>query len=267
MKRPKRILVGVAVAAIGYSLLLVVLGWALEGVVEKRVRAQVAYTLRANEVSIDDVDVSLLRGEVTIRGLSAKRTGIGTAALKMAILEVDIAPLGLALIDPEPRRLELAGAHLVLSAVGVATLRSGDKSREISVRQFTMRDSRVTLSVTSLMPGLGQAELRVHEAQSTNVELQNTMSWLYKTDVLDAELHLPGPSAFGVVYRDKNLSIRGSIMGTQPITIPFAWPIPDPHKLELSQILSLAKELVRRLGPELAKRKAKQAWGEIVDGL
>lgn len=248
-------------------MLLVILGFALEGMIERRVREKLSYTLRANEVSLENIDVSLIRGTVRVQGLKAKRTGIGTATLAMNSLEVDLAPMGLALVDQTPRRLEVSGAHLDLSAAGVATLRASEEFREVTAREFVMRDSRITVAITSLFPRLGQAELRVEEARASRVELHNAMSWLYKTEVLDASLHLPGPMEFGVGYRDGSLSVSGSLMGSAPITIPFAWPNPDPRKLELSQILSLVKHLIRELGPELAKRKAEDAWDRVLEAL
>lgn len=256
-----------ASVALGYVVVLLILSWGLEGLVEDRVKDQLAYTLRADRVSVDDVDVSLVRGRVTIRGLKAQRSGLGTASLVVAHLEMDIAPMGWAMIDQEPGRLELEGAHLDLSAVGVATLRTRKERRQMKVGEFAIRNSRLTLSVSSLFPGLGRAEVSVAEAQASHVELSDAMSWLYKTRVLDAGLHLPGPLDFGLQYREKSLSVSGSILGSMPIVIPFHWPTPDPGKLELSQILSLAKALVLRLAPEIAKRKTLGVWDEVVDAI
>jgi hypothetical protein len=107
----------------------------------------------------------------------------------------------------------------------------------------------------------------VAKARARNVELADAMSWLYKTHALDADLHLPGALDFGLQYGEKSLSVSGSIMGSTPITIPFIWPSPDPDKLELSQILSLAKDLIVRLAPEIARRKTLGVWDEVVDAL
>ncbi len=265
MKRTRKILMGVSVAACVYVALLLVLSFALEGVVERRVKQQLSYTLRANEILVEGVDVSLVRGRVALRGVKARRTGLGTATLTMDELELDIAPLGWSLIDPEPSRLELVGAHLDLSAAGVVTLQSSDVVPRLSVGRFVMRDSKVSLSVTSVFPGLGRAELSIGTASANDVELRNAMSWLYKTDALKAEVHLPGSVHLIVTYGDKTLSIGGSLMGSKPIVIPFVWPNPDPRKLELGQILSLAKQLLKELGPELAKRKVKGVWDDVVD--
>ncbi len=108
-------------------------------------------------------------------------------------------------------------------------------------------------------------KLVVEEAQATDVEFHNTMSWLFQTDVLRASLKLPGSVELVVDYADGKLSVGGGLMGATPIVIPFAWPSPDPSKLELSQILSLLKILVKELGPELAKRKLESTWDDVVD--
>ena len=263
--RSRKLLIGVGLAAVTYTALLLVLGWVLEGVVETRVKEQLEYTLRANEISVADVDVSLVRGRVVLRGVKAKRSGLGTASLTIDVVELDIARMGWALVDQEPSRLELVGAHLDLSAAGVATLQSSDVVRQLSVGRFIMRDSKVTLAVTSLFPGLGQAELVVDEAQAQDVELHNAMSWLYKTQILKARLNLPGSTMVVVGYADEMLTVGGSLMGSKPVVIPFVWPKSDPTKLELSQILSLAKTLIKALGPELAKRKVNAVWDDVVD--
>lgn len=252
---------------LAYPLLLLVLGWAATGRVEEQIKQRLSYTLRADEVSIDDIDVGLIRGKVSLHGIRAKRTGLGTASIEVTDLEVDVAPMGWALINSEPTRLEVVGAHLDLSAAGVATLRTREELRDIRVEEFIMRDSRITMAVTSLFPSLGQAEFSVAHARAKDVALSNALSWLYKTDQLKASLRVPGPMEFIVDYDGEALTVGGSILGSMPITIPFSWPIPDPRELELSQILSLTKHLVTVLGPEIAKRKAKGMWDDVVDAL
>ncbi len=263
----KRALIVFGVIALLYPLVLLVLGWAATGRVEEQIKQRLSHTLRADEVSIDDIDVGLIRGKVTLHGIRAKRTGLGTASIEVATLEVDVAPMGWALINSDPTRLEVVGAHLDLSAAGVATLRTGTDLRDIQVEEFVMHNSRITMAVTSLFPSLGQAELSVAHARAQDVELSNALSWLYKTNELDATLRLPGPMEFVAHFDGEALSVSGSVLGSMPITIPFSWPIPDPRELELSQILSLTKHLVTAFGPELAKRKAKDMWDDVVDAL
>lgn len=265
MRLGGKVALGVVLGSAAYLTLLIILNWALESQVERRVRAQLAYTLRADDVTIKEVDVGLIRGKVALRGITAKRNGLGTANLTIDEVELDIAPLGWAIIDDEAKRLEISGAQLALSAAGAAGLQRGKLPRQLSVRRFIVHDSRLSLSVTSLFPSLGRVELRVDEARASNVELTNSISWLYRSDTLDAGLHLPGTMDLVLDYRDGMLSLGGGIMGGTPIVIPFSWPVPDPDKLELRQILSLISVLVKELGPELAKRKVKSIWHDVVD--
>lgn len=265
MRLRSKIALGVGVGSVTYLALLSILSWALESRVERRVRAQLAYTLRADDVTVKEVDVRLIRGTVALRGITATRSGLGTASLTIDEVELDIAPLGWAIVDDEAKRLEISGAQLDLSAAGAAGLQRSKLLRQLSVRRFIVHDSRLSLSVTSLFPSLGRVELRVDEARASNVELTNAMSWLYRSDTLDAGLHLPGAVDLVVDYRDGLLSVGGGIMGATPIVIPFSWPVPDPEKLELRQVLSLITVLVKELGPELAKRKVKSIWDDVVD--
>ncbi len=265
MRRTSKLAAGVACLGLAYVALLVGLGSVLESRVEGQVREQLAHTLRADSVVIDDIELRLVRGTVVLKGIKASRSGIGTADLLIDKVELDIAPLGWALFDKDARRLEVWGANLDLSAAGAAILQRSPKPRRLNIAKFIVHDSNISLAVTSLFPSLGKVELEVEEARARGVSLHNSMSWLYRSEVLDAELALPASVNLVVKYRDGKLSVGGGIMGATPIVIPFSWPTPDPSKLELSQILSLIKTLVKELGPQLAKRKLESAWDEIVD--
>jgi hypothetical protein len=266
MTRTKKILIGLAAALASYPLLLLLLGYALAGSVEERVRERLGFALQADEVEVGEVDVSLLRGRILVTGIHAKRNGVGTATVDIKTLDIGVASFGWVLFDQEPRSVAVDSAHLELSAVGAATLQSDD-SPPLRVDEFTIKNSSVTLVATSFFPSMGKAELQVERAHASNLEMNNAISWLYKTDELVASLRAPGDLKLGLQYGDEAMSVSGSILGSDPITVPFLWPVPDPRELELEQILSLASTLSKLVAQEYAKRKAKGLWDNVTEVL
>lgn len=266
MSRGRKLLTGLGIALVCYPIILLILGFALAGVVEDRVRSRLGYALRADEVAVADVSVSLLRGRIEVEGIHAERSGVGVATVDIGSLTIDVASMGRVLIDDEVLGVEVANAHLQLSAVGAATLRQSD-GPPLTVGELRMRDSSVTLVATSLFPSVGQAKLVVNNAHASDLVMNNAMSWLYKTDTLDADLKTPGDLKFGLIYADGKMSVKGSIFGSKPVTIPFSWPIPDPRDLEIEQIMELAKSLSKKIASEYAEQKAKGLWDDVSDAL
>jgi hypothetical protein len=259
-------MVALGVLLLLYPVVLIVLGYVLAGQIEERVRTRLAYALRADDVKVEDVSVSLLRGRIEVEGIHAERTSMGMATVDIGALTIEVAGLGMALFDDTVLLVDVQNAHLQLSAVGAATLRQSD-GPSLEVGELTMSDSSVTLVATSLFPSVGKARLVVNKAHAEQLVLNNAMSWLYKTDELDATVQAPGDFNFGLIYLDKEMSVSGSIFGSKPVTIPFSWPIPDPRDLELEQILDLATSLSKRIAKEYAERKAKGLWDDVTDVL
>ncbi len=264
MSRLGKVLVAFGVLLLCYPLLLLILGYVLAGQVEERVRTRLEFALRVDDVKIENVSVSLLRGRIEVEGVHAEREGVGTASLDIASLEIEVAPMGWVIVDDSVDKVQVEGAHLELSALGAATLRQSD-GPSLEMGELLIRDSSITLVASSLFPSVGQAKLTVNEAHARDLELDNAMSWLYKTDVLDANLLAPGDSKFGINYRDETMSVSGSIFGSEPVSIPFVWPIPDPRELEISQILELTTSLSKKIASEYAKRKAKGVWKDVTE--
>lgn len=263
----RRLVIGLIVVVLGYPLLLILLGWALTGTVEDRVRARLAYTFQADEIEIDEIDLSVLRGSLRIRGIHAQRTGIGTASLEIALLEAELPAGGLVLFLDDPDKLLISGAHLTLSAIGAATLRH-EENKELKVPEFILKDSSVTLVPVSIFPGLGKTTLNITSAHIYDLSMENTISWLFQTDQLDASITAPGDVDFGLRYGDGSISVSGGMLGSVPITVPFAWPVPDLDAMELRQLMTVATSIAEALAPEIAKRKVGEIWeevGEVLD--
>ena len=264
MSRGRKVLTGLGIAAVCYPIILIVLGYGLAGVIEERVVGRLGYALGADEVSISNVSVSLIRGRIELEGIHAERSGVGMATVDIGTLTVDVGSMGRVLLDDEVLAVDVADAHLQLSAVGAATLRQSD-GPPLRVGELSMRDSSVTLVATSLFPSVGKAKLVVNHAHANELVMNNAMSWLYKTDTLDADLQTPGDMKFGLTYADEKMSVNGSILGSKPVTIPFSWPIPDPRDLEIQQIMDLATLLTKKIAREYAEQKAKGLWDDVTD--
>lgn len=262
MSRKKKVLLGLLGVLLLYPLVLIVLSYALVGVVEERVRDRLAYMLRADNVTIEKVDLSLLRGRVTIRGIHAERSGLGTASLEIGQLDLELAKMGLVILDSSPTSVVIREAHLDLSALGAATLRRST-GRPLHVERLEIFDSSVRLVATSLFPGIGKAELFVEQARASDLTLHNAMAWLYRSDLLLARLKTTGDVELSVRYQVGRIEMSGSFLGSTPISVPFVWPDIDPSELELRQLLRVGKALTSALAPELAKRKAAALWDQL----
>ena len=208
--------------------------------------------------------MSLLRGKVTVSGVVASRSGLGTASLDIGMLELDVPPLGAALFRDTLHRVYIADAHLRLSAVGAATLERRE-SEPLHIEKLEIERSSITVMATSFLPKVGSAELKVEEAIAVDLDVKDAMSWLYATESLSASVRAPGDLNFGLRYDEEAIAVEGSIFGSDPIRVPFKWPVPDVGAWEIEQIASLVKSMALVLGPELAKRKASDALGEIGD--
>lgn len=266
MSRRRKGLLALGVVLAAYPLLLIVLSYVLADRVEERVRNRLAFSLRADELRVDEVDVSLLRGRIQVHGIHAQRTGIGTASVDIGSLDIQVAAMGWALIDDALQRVDIDDAHLQLSAVGAATLRSSD-SEPLQVGEFTITRSSATLVATGFLPSIGKAELKVERAHALDLQIKDAMSWLYQTDQLVASLQAPGDLDVGLQYGDQRMTVTGSVLGSDAITVPFVWPIPDPTELELEQIMSVAKALGKIVAKEYARRKAQDMWEDVAEAI
>jgi hypothetical protein len=260
----RRIMTIAVAAGLFYGVSLVVLGFVLGGSVESRVRERLGEALRADVVEVGDVDLSLARGKVAVSDLVIRRGGPGTIDIAIDKIDVEMSGYGAMLWDRDVDRVTVSGADIDLSAVGAVTLKRGE-SHPVRVGELKVVDSRIAVSPTSLLPGLGRAELEIKSAHASSSSVNDSISWLFGIDELDADLKAPGDILVGVTYKDELLSVRGSVFGSDPITVPFSFPSVSLDDLEFKKIARLTRSLIKALAPELAKRKVSDVAGDVID--
>jgi len=120
----------------------------------------------------------------------------------------------------------------------------------VPIAELDVRDSRIVVMPTKLLPRLGRIELDIARAHTTDVSLQHGLSWLFRMQQLEASVSAMGVT-FGVDYRKERLGIRGGVFGSAEHSIHFPLPQPGPDGYELKTVLLFAKELSKALGREL----------------
>jgi hypothetical protein len=237
----KKLAIGVASAFVGYVLLLVVLGFVVQGCVHDRVRSRLAESLDA-EVTIESTSVSLLRGKVELRGIHVVRERGGHLELSIERLEADMAAWGWMTFDRDPRAVRVSGATLSISGAGALASRNLDHE-PMHVGSIDLRDARIVLMPTAVLPNVGRVELDIEQAHTGACTLSTGISWVFALERLQAVARLPGDVSVAVGYGDEHLSIGAGLFGSEPVRVRFAIPKPEPGKLELAQLADLGKAL------------------------
>jgi len=264
MKRYLLVAVG---AVAGYLLLLVLVGFVLDGYVQRKVRDRLSDSLQA-DVEIGEASVSLLRGKVSLRGLKIERNRGGTILIEVDSVDANIARLGWSMFDNEPRSVAVRGMRITLSGRGAWALRDRE-SEPMRVRELLIEDATVSIMPTTLLPNLGRLDLRVERARTGPVVLGSGVSWIFELEELDASADLAGHVNLGVGFADEELTLTGGLFGSRAITVGFTLPEPDPNALEGRQLLQLAKQLAKALVTDVAKgwfdRQIRDRFKDLVD--
>lgn len=247
----RKLLIGGLTALVSYVLLLVVLGFAVQGCVSDRMRARLAESLDA-DVTIESTSVSLLRGTVELRGIHIVRERGGHLELTIDRLEADMASWGWMAFDRDPRAVRVRGAALSISGAGALASREHEH-RPVRVGSIDIRDATITLMPTAHLPTLGRVELAIAHAHTGPVTLTTGVSWVFALEALAATARLPGDVSVAVGYAGQQLSVGAGLFGSDPIAVEFPIPKPDPATLEVAQLAELAKALGKAVLKEGAR--------------
>jgi len=259
----RRLLVIAAGLVGGYLLLLLVLGFALQGCVKDRVARRLASSLDA-EVTIDDCSLGLIRGRIELRGLHIHRQRGGDVTIEVAGVDADMAALGWMVFDRDPDRVAVHGATLTLSGRGALALRESH-IEPVHVGELVVDDAKLSLSPTLLLPNLGQVDIAIDHARTGPFTLRSGVSWVFALRELDARAELPGGVSGSVGYRNRRLRVGGGVFGSAGLEVDFELPEPDPHQLEVAQLEELAKRLARALIGGAARDWIERKVGDALD--
>lgn len=224
---------------------------------EKRAQAvadRLGETLGAT-ASVRDHDLGLLRGELALEGLEARRDDlIGKLALDVGAIRCELWPFGGALIDSSCRELAISELRLELSTFALFKLKKPTRP-PIRAQRVTIEKATLVFSPAAVVPSLGRITLTIDRATAGPTVLKTPLSWLFALETLDATLELP----FGVIridYAAGKLRASGAVFGKTPVTLPFRMPAGDAAedaKAELARLVKIGKQL----GGELVEQKAR----------
>ncbi|MEZ4360806.1 MAG: hypothetical protein R3B48_11535 [Kofleriaceae bacterium] len=202
-----------------------------------RLRSTLATALDA-DVRVGGVDLALVRGRATLVELHLDRRSLGALRVDVRRAELQVPPLGLALWRRDrAEHLAVAGAELELSSWAVlAPAPAG--LLEFPVDSFELKDVKVALAPSLLVPGLGGAKLIIDRARGGATTFRSPVSWLLSIDELDAHVDLPAGATALLRYR----------------------ATPEARPDELRGVLTLRSSLLRR---ELA---ISLALPKVIDG-
>src|SRR5688500_7775929 len=159
MSRRRRRITVVAVALIGaYLGFLALGGLVFGGCVEERARERLARALGA-EVTIGSTSLSVWRGELELEEVVALRKDGGALELRIDSVEVDVAGWGAVIVDRDVDRVHVRGAHMMLSARGLADVVRIERTREpVLIGELVVEDATLAIMPTAFLPGLGRVE-------------------------------------------------------------------------------------------------------------
>lgn len=238
MRRALVLLIG---AAGLYLAALWVGGWALGGAAARRVEARLADALDA-EVRVGGVSLGLVRGELVVRDVVIERRTGGHLDLHLDEVTVDVAPLGLVIVDRDVERAVVRGVRMELSARGAVELHARRRpGRPLPIGELELRDARLVAMPTAVLPRLGRIEVEITSARARGFALRDGLSWLAGLTALDGRVEVAGVGV-GAGYDGQTLRLSGRLLGSRTLAIAFTPPA-SPDGYELAWLAALAGAL------------------------
>ena len=225
---------------------LALFGWLGDGCVRRRAEQRLATSMQAT-VTIGTLDLAPVSGGLALRDLRLERRERGSFRLAVDEVDVDLRPLGLALVQDDLGDVRVRGVDIELSLLGALDQRSRSEPGEpVTFERLELRDAHVAIVATSLAPGVGRIDLTIERAVAGRTTMRTPLSWLFALRELIARLDLPGGLTARVSYADGTLRLAGGALGDTPLEVPFAIPVLEPAR-ELEQLAEIGRTLAREL--------------------
>jgi hypothetical protein len=249
-------------AVVLWCVALVVLGFAANGCMTRRVEDRIAYAFDA-KAAFADSSLSLLFGGFTAEDLVVTKDVGGSLRLTVDEIDADLGPLGWALWDHGPSRLELTGIRLEASSLALLKTRRRAGGKPFRCEELIIRDVHLAAMPTSLLPSLGRLEIHIERARTGPVVLRTALSWVFSLEELVAKVALPGGVSLELAYADGRLRVKGGAYGAVPVEVPFAIPILDPAR-EMEQLQELGLDLAKKITIQQAEDwLQRQVWDRV----
>lgn len=250
----KRVGIVVAGLCVLWLVLLAVLGAALGSRQRRHTQERLAESLHA-QVALGEVDLALIRGRLSIGGLSIKRDDtIGYMHVDVKSVRCELAPLGGAIFNRDCRDLAVRGVRIEVSSAALFKMQRPPKRTPVRADHFVIDDATLVFLPSALMPSLGRVAITIEHAESGATVMRTPLSWLFGLQELRAKFELPAGITVLVGYKNGILTASGSLFGSTPVALPIEIPAAgiasDAHE-EMQELRKLAVDIAERL---VAKR-------------
>ncbi len=214
----------------------------------ERVAQRVHDSLDA-DVTIQDTDLRLVRGGMTMTGFAARKDSLGHLAIDIATIECELPPFGAALWDRTCRDLVIDHLRLEVSTLTMFRPRK-PKRAPLRVDRVEIRDAKLAFLPTAFAPELGRIDIAVDRVLAGPTTFKTPLSWLFSMRELDATIALPAGISLELRYAGGVLRVRGGIFGSTPVELPVALPVvdaADDAQAETAKLVAFGKQLARQL--------------------
>lgn len=252
LRNAAKVGIGLIFLAVVYLLALLVLGKVAGGVVADQIQERLSRSLDA-EVRVGGAQVGLIGGTVTVSDLRIERTRIDHFGVEIRTLDVDIAPMGWAVIDRSLHEVKVRGARLTVTGAGALQLPPRPKAPPVTVGALEIEDAVLDLQATGYWPGLARIVITIEKARTGPTTFRTALSWIFTLEELVARVDLPAGMTVRLGFREGRLSASGGFFGETPVTIDFKLPRLDGRD-EVAQLVAIGKELGKQLAIERARR-------------
>ena len=231
-----------------WLIVALVVGIAIREHTAQRVADRIGASLQATG-TVGDSDLGLVRGYLELEQLEVRRDDlVGKLDLTVAMIECDLLPLGLAMIDRDCGELAIRGMRLEVSSLALFKLKR-PKRKPFHVGAITIDDATLVLSPTALAPSAGKVEIQIHHASAGATTFKTPLSFLFALETLRATLRLPAGIVVEIGFDHGMLTVAGGLFGATPVALPVQLPVADladDPAAELKKLVEFAKAAVTK---------------------
>jgi hypothetical protein len=250
LKRAALVITGVVAA---WLITLAILGAVFGDRQRRNTGDRIATSLQA-QVNIGECDLALVRGRLTLGSLAIRRDDVvGHLAIDVRDVRCELAPLGWALVDRDCGELAVRGVRVEVSTAALFKLQK-PKSKPIRASRVVIDDASFVFLPSAFAPSIGRIEIAIEHAVAGPTRMRTPLSWLFSLEQLSASFALPAGITLHLDYKNGMLTVAGSLLGSQPVSLPVQLPIAetahDAHE-EMQLLRKTAEDIAERV---IAKR-------------
>ncbi len=204
-------------------------------------RARLAGSMNA-AVTIGNLDLGLVRGDVGVDRVQIVKADRGYLRIDVDRVDVDLLPLGLALVQDGIGDVRMRGVDVEISALGALDLRGASRT-PLRFDSLVIERAHVVVQAVHVVPGVASLDVTIDRASAGATTLRTPLSWLFALRELTAHVDLPFGGSIGLHYARGKLRLSGSVFGSTPLELPLEIPVLEPAR-ELEQLGELGRRLL-----------------------